>query len=275
MTQLSIANQTLTLPSGTSLAYYDSRAGQLPVVVLLHGYCGSSAYWERVVEPLGAAARIIALDLRGHGGSSEETGPDETNVMELYADDLAAMLDQLNINKACVLGHSLGGYIALAFAERYEDKLTAFGLVHSTPLPDSEPAKDNRDNAVAAIKKDGVSAFVEGLVPKLYSPDNKLTMTESVERSIAIGRGTSASGAVGAAKGMKVRPDRTEVLKRTSLPLLLLAGEQDQIIPAEKTFVVDGPEVNQEKIMNAGHMSMVEQPEAFVEAVQRFISKLG
>ncbi|ACS99692.1 alpha/beta fold hydrolase [Paenibacillus sp. JDR-2] len=275
MTQLTIANHTITLPSGISLAYYDSKTVQQPVVVLLHGYCGSSAYWEQVVEPLARHARIIALDLRGHGRSSGETGPEETNAMELYADDLSAMLDQLKINKACVLGHSLGGYITLAFAERFEEKLSAFGLVHSTPLPDSDAAKENRDNAVAAIKKDGVGAFVEGLVPKLYSPDNKSAMPDQVERSIAIGRGTSASGAIGAAKGMKERPDRTEVLKQTSLPVLLLAGEQDQIIPVERTFVIDGANVTREKLAEAGHMGMVERPEAFAEAVLRFINKLN
>ncbi|WP_201008448.1 alpha/beta fold hydrolase [Paenibacillus glycanilyticus] len=275
MTQLTIANHTITLPSGISLAYYDSRTDEKPVVVLLHGYCGSSAYWERVAEPLARQARIIALDLRGHGRSSAETGPEETNSMELYADDLAAMLEQLKINKACVLGHSLGGYITLAFAERFEEKLSAFGLVHSTPLPDGDAAKENRDNAVAAIKKDGISAFVEGLVPKLYSPDNKSAMPDQVERSIAIGRGTSAAGAIGAAKGMKDRPDRTEVLKRTTLPVLLLAGEQDQIIPAERTFVVDGANVTREKLADAGHMGMVERPEAFAEAVLSFINKLN
>ncbi|SFF29511.1 Pimeloyl-ACP methyl ester carboxylesterase [Paenibacillus catalpae] len=274
MTKLSIANQTVTLPSGQSIAYYDSGADTTPVVVLLHGYCGSSAYWEQVVEPLSAKARILALDLRGHGLSSGETGPDETNAMELYADDLAAMLDQLKINKACVLGHSLGGYITLAFAQRYGEKLSAFGLVHSTPLPDSDAAKENRDNAVAAIRKDGVAAFVEGLVPKLYSPDNKSAMPDQVERSIDIGKGTSAAGAIGAAKGMKIRPDRSEVLKNANLPVLLLAGEQDQIIPVERTFVIEGPNVSREKLADAGHMGMVERPEPFAEAVLRFITKL-
>ncbi|CAM3330105.1 alpha/beta hydrolase [Paenibacillus lupini] len=275
MNQLSIANQSVTLPNGVSLAYYDSLDANKPVVVLLHGYCGSSAYWEQVVASLGEEARIIALDLRGHGRSSDQTGTEETNAMELYADDLAAMLDQLKITNACVLGHSLGGYIALAFAERYSERLSAFGLVHSTSLPDGDAAKENRDNAVAAIKKDGVASFVEGLVPKLYSPDNKLAMAEQVERSIAIGKGTSSAGAIGAAKGMKVRPDRTEVLKQTALPLLLLAGEQDQIIPAERTFIVEGSHVTQVKLADAGHMGMIEQPEAFSEAVLGFIKKLG
>ncbi|MGO4111065.1 alpha/beta fold hydrolase [Paenibacillus sp. YAF4_2] len=120
-----------------------------------------------------------------------------------------------------------------------------------------------------------MASFVEGLVPKLYSPDNKLAMPEQVERSIAIGKGTSSAGAIGAAKGMKVRPDRTEVLKQTALPLLLLAGEQDQIIPAERTFLVEGSHVTQVKLADAGHMGMIEQPEAFSEAVLGFIKKLG
>lgn len=129
--------------------------------------------------------------------------------------------------------------------------------------------------AVAAIRKDGVAAFVEGLVPKLYAPANKLSLPDQVERSIDIGKGTSAAGAIGAAKGMKLRPDRTEVLKQTALPVLLLAGEQDQIIPVERTFVIEGPNVTQEKLADAGHMGMVERPASFAEALQRFMEKLG
>ncbi|MUT68457.1 alpha/beta fold hydrolase [Paenibacillus sp. NEAU-GSW1] len=267
----SIAGQRITLASGSELAYYDSakdgdRTGNEQTVILLHGFCGSSAYWELAAPLLARHARVIAPDLRGQGLSSASgEGPYS---MELYADDVAGLMDSLNIEKACLLGHSLGGYITLAFAEKYGDKLNAFGLVHSTPLPDTETAKENREKAAAAIRKDGIAAFVDGLVPKLFAPSSDAAL---IERAKQIGYGTSVAGAIGAALGMKARQDRSGVLESTALPLLLLAGVSDQIVPREKTHVVNGPHVTQALLSEAGHMGMLEQPEAFAEAVLSFL----
>ncbi|MFF2093789.1 alpha/beta fold hydrolase [Paenibacillus sp. NPDC058174] len=266
-----IAQHQVRLDNGIELAYYDSGELNKPVLVLLHGFCGSSAYWERVVVSLARHARVIAPDLRGQGASP--AAGDGAYTMELYADDLAGMLQQLNIPRVTLLGHSLGGYVTLAFAERHPDKLQAFGLVHSTPMPDSEAAKGNRDNAAAAIRKDGITPFVDTLVPKLFAPDNLNSLVEQVERAKVIGYGTSEAGAIGAALGMKERPDRNAVLAETKLPLLLLAGEFDPIIPAEKTLVIEGDNVTQVVLEGAGHMGMLEQPDTFVQAVTGFLNK--
>lgn len=274
--KVSIAGQRLELASGIELAYYDSAAevsvgaGSEQTLVLLHGFCGSSAYWEQAVPALARHARVIAPDLRGQGLSP--ASGDGPYLMESYADDIAGMLESLNIEKACLLGHSLGGYITLAFAEKYADKLNAFGLIHSTPHPDSETAKENREKAVAAIRNDGIAAFVDGLVPKLFAPSSE---APQIERAKQIGYGTSEAGAIGAALGMKARPDRTAVLESTALPLLLLAGESDQIIPQEKTHVISGPHVTQVLLAEAGHMGMMEQPEAFAEALISFLKALS
>ncbi|GGG82433.1 alpha/beta fold hydrolase [Paenibacillus radicis (ex Gao et al. 2016)] len=273
MSKKSIAQHQVRLGNGIELAYYDSGEQEpgKPALVLLHGFCGSSAYWERVVARLAQHARIIAPDLRGQGNSP--AAGEEAYTMELYADDLAGMLEHLNIPRVTLLGHSLGGYVTLAFADRYPDKLQAFGLVHSTPFPDSEAAKGNRDKAVAAIRKDGIVPFVDGLVPKLFAPESLESRAEQVGRAKEIGYGTSEAGAIGAALGMKERPDRNVILAETNLPLLLLAGELDAIIPVEKTLVVDGNNVTQVILKGAGHMGMLEQPDAFVQAVTGFLNK--
>ncbi|WP_042170795.1 alpha/beta fold hydrolase [Paenibacillus gorillae] len=273
MSKESIAQHGVRLDNGIGLAYYDSgdQGPDKPVLVLLHGFCGSSAYWERVVSSLEQHARIIAPDLRGQGDSPPSG--DGPYTMELYAADLAGMLQRLNIPHVTLLGHSLGGYVTLAFAELHPDKLQAFGLIHSTPMPDSEAAKVNRDNAAAAIRKDGIIPFVDGLVPKLFAPDSRDSMAEQVGRAKEIGYGTSEAGAVGAALGMKERPDRNAVLAATKLPLLLLAGELDPIIPVEKTLVIDGENVTQVILKGAGHMGMLEQPDAFIQAVTDFLNK--
>ncbi|WP_338552962.1 alpha/beta hydrolase [Paenibacillus sp. KS-LC4] len=290
---VSLANQKLMLEDGTELCFYDSEAlkwqagaaGSDPdtdtdtdtgssssVLVLLHGYCGSSAYWEEVAPMLTQQSRLIIPDLRGHGLSS--ASDDLEAAMEVYADDLYAILVHLGLDKICLLGHSLGGYIALSFAERHSDRLTAFGLVHSTALADSEAAKDNRDNTINLIKQGKLKQVIDGMSQKLFAPDNLVKLPDKVARVKAIGYQTGGAGAIAAAAGMKARPDRTSLLREAKLPVLLLAGEEDQIVPPERTLLWDGPSITQVLLKDAGHMSMVEQPEACAKAIRSFIASL-
>ncbi|MCR2803451.1 alpha/beta fold hydrolase [Paenibacillus soyae] len=269
--KVSIAQEEVTLNNGTRLAYFDSKEshGLDTALVLLHGYCGSSAYWEKIVDELAASIRIIAPDARGHGDSSSPD--DETYSMELYADDLAGLLEAIGVERAVVLGHSLGGYIALAFAERYEDRLAAFGLIHSTSLPDGETAKSNRDKAIETIGSKGVKEFVDGLIPKLFAQDRLDDMQPELERCKAIGYATSQHGAMATARGMKIRIDRSSVIKETKLPVLLVAGAQDGIIPASSTFAAIGADTRKVELEQAGHMSMQECSAQLAEEIASFV----
>lgn len=253
---------------GLHLAY--TEQGQGTPVVLLHGFCGSSAYWERVLPTLGDGARYIVPDLRGHGASG---APDEAYTIEAMAGDIAALLDKLAIRQAVLLGHSLGGYITLAFAEQYADRLLGFGLIHSTAFPDDEKAKQGRLNSMQTIREQGLDAFIEGLVPKLFAPAHLNSMPEAVERAKAIGRGTNAEGAIRTLEAMRGRPDRNRVLETASVPLLLVAGEQDQIIPTEKTLTVSGSHVQGRQLADVGHMSMMEHPERLAETIDAFVRR--
>ncbi|MCA0756680.1 alpha/beta hydrolase [Paenibacillus sp. N4] len=269
---VSIAQRKLFLNNGVQLAYYDSHAedgdGIGQTVVLLHGYCGSSAYWEKIAEGLEQSVRIIAPDLRGHGQSSAPE--DDVYTMDLFAEDIAQLLIQLQLHNVILLGHSLGGYVTLAFAERYAKKLSGFGLIHSTPLADSDTAKENRDKAVAALEGNGVQAFVDGLVPKLFAPASLETMPQDVEHAKQIGYGTSLQGAVGTAKGMKERPNRAKAIDDTDLPVLLVAGEHDKVIPSESTFAASNASTVKVLLDGAGHMGMVEAPEKLAAAILSF-----
>src|SRR5690606_22592064 len=138
------------------------------------------------------------------------------------------------------LGHSLGGYVTLAFAEAYPQRLRGFGLIHSTALPDGEDARANRDKAVQTIAEQGIIPFVDGLVPKLFAEANAERLREKVQRAIAIGYGTSPQGAAATALGMKARPDRTRIVHDSALPVLLLAGAGDRVIPVERTLTPAG-----------------------------------
>lgn len=272
---VSIANRSATLEDGRTVAYYDSgeRPDASPALVLLHGYCGSSAYWEKVAGRLAASARVIAPDARGHGLSGAPE--DEIYGMEAYADDLEQLLGALGIARAIVLGHSLGGYIALAYAERYRQRLTAFGLIHSTPLPDGETARENRDKAVRTLESDGVAAFVDGLVPKLFAADRLEELAAEVRRGKEIGYGTSRHGAAATAKGMKERPDRTAVIAGAEVPVLLLAGLKDGVVPSVSTFAAAGSRTVRVELPDAGHMSMLECPDRLAAELEAFIKLAG
>ncbi|MFC4779593.1 alpha/beta fold hydrolase [Paenibacillus sp. GCM10023252] len=272
---VTIANESIQLEQGVQLAYYDSApaldgigAISSQVIVLLHGYCGSSAYWEQIVPLLEAHARVIAVDLRGHGASFEAS--EEVYTMDLFAQDIKQLIERLNLPKVCLLGHSLGGYVTLAAAEAYPELLGSIGLIHSTSLPDGEEAKANRDKAALAIQTNGVQEFVNGLVPKLFSPEHVTAMAEAVQLTKEIGYGTSARGASATALGMKGRPDRTSVLQQSPLPILLVAGARDGVIPPERTFIVDKPAVKKVTLELSGHMSMLEESERLAAAIVDF-----
>lgn len=247
----------------STLAYIDEGAGN--PVVLLHGFCGSSQYWEKVIPELAKHYRVIAPDLPGHGQSSPLK-------LGFSIDDLAEkikeLLDVLNIEQVTMFGHSLGGYITVAFAEKFNSYLNGFSLVHSTAFPDSDEAKKGREAGVAKIKDEGIHPFIDGLVPKLFSPEH---LNESyVEKAKQIGYNTSPQGAMDTLLAMKNRPDRNHVLQNTEVPVILIAGEQDQIVPVEKTFSVSRTNIKQAIIKNAGHMSMYENPDELIKLITTF-----
>ncbi|KAA9002119.1 alpha/beta fold hydrolase [Paenibacillus spiritus] len=244
-----------------------SDQGQGEALVLLHGFCGSAYYWEKVVPLLEDRFRVIVPDLRGHGASDAPLG---AYSMDQMADDVRDLLDALEIEKAVLLGHSMGGYIALSFAQRHASRLNAFGLIHSTAFPDSDEAKEKRLNAVSAIRAQGITSFVDGLVPGLFAPATAESAPELIRRAQEIGYRTPPQGAEGAALGMRERPDRRDVVSASALPVLLVAGEKDGLAPPERVFTSDKPHVVQALIAGAGHMSMMEAPDQLAEIIRDF-----
>lgn len=256
---------------GWNVAYTDQGEG-LPVV-LLHGFCGSGAYWDEIVPLLESSCRVIVPDLRGHGASGS---PNESYSIEAMAGDVAKLIEGLGLgeNKPVVLGHSLGGYVALALAEKQADKLRAFGLVHSTAYPDDERGRAGREKSIQTIREQGLPAFLDGLIPRLFAPAHLESMPAAVSKAKEIGLGTSPEGAVRTLEAMRDRPDRNAVLWQTKLPVLLVAGVADQVISEERTFSVGGENISQQRIEAAGHISMMEAPGQLAQIIKSFISGL-
>jgi len=253
----------------TAVSYFDKGEGK--TIVLIHGFAGSKLYWEKVLPELSVNNRVIAIDLPGHG--------DSTMGLENYSiEDMAVLikelLDKLGLEDVTMFGHSLGGYITLAFAERYPQYLNGFSLVHSTANPDSEEAKAGRETNAKKVLEEGMDSFIHGLSQKLFSPANAEVNAQDIKTTVKIGMATSIKGVVSALLAMRDRPDRNYVLEASEVPVLLIAGEQDQIIPSDKTFTINKPNIQQVLIKGAGHMSMYEQPAELVRAMEDFLAKI-
>ena len=251
------------------ISYYDEGNGK--PLILIHGFAGSKKYWDKIIPQLASESRIIAIDLPGHGASGMSK---DRYAIEDMAETVKELLEHLGLNKVTMFGHSLGGYITLAFAEAYPQNLNGFSLVHSTANPDSEEAKEARENNAKKIQEEGATSFIHGLSKKLFSPENTEVNANEIDETVKIGLKTSEKGLVSALMAMKNRPDRNQVLKETKLPVLLIAGEKDQIIPPEKTFTVSREKVEEKVIQNAGHMSMYEQPEELVKVMKDFLAEI-
>ncbi|WLR57108.1 alpha/beta fold hydrolase [Mesobacillus subterraneus] len=258
----------LARAGSTDISFIDEGKGD--PILLIHGFAGSKKYWEEIIPELTDNHRVIALDLPVHGESG--MGKDRYSIEDMVS-TIKELLDELGVDKVTFFGHSLGGYITLAFADLYPQHLKAFSLVHSTAHPDSEEAKESREINAKKIQEEGAGPFIEGLSQKLFSPENTEVNAKEIEETIKIGLNTNVEGLISALKAMKDRPGRIKVLEETDLPVLLIAGEQDQIIPPEKTFTVSRQNIEEKVIKNAGHMSMYEQPGKLVKVMKDFLAK--
>jgi 3-oxoadipate enol-lactonase len=258
--------EMVNIENGLELAYVESGKGE--TIVLLHGFCGDSSYWERMIPTLSKEHHVLSIDLRGHGQS---TLPDGSFSIDDMAADIAAFLEKKINKKVFLFGHSLGGYITLAFAERYDEKLKAFGLIHSTAFPDSEDAKKGRDDARKKIENEGTIDFINKLVPKLFSDSFISGNPEVVQSTKEIGYKTNPEGAKETLIAMKDRKDRNHILSKSSVPILLVAGKEDKVIPPEKVFSVEGNQVTKALMEMSGHMSMFEETEQLISTISSFV----
>jgi len=268
---LTLATNEYILLSGEKLAYFDStpQAGKdITTIVLLHGYCGSSSYFSKLIPLLSDQYRVVVPDLVGHGKST--TSEQSSYTMELAASWIDEWIMNIGLNNVHLFGHSLGGYITLAVAERNPAYLRSFGLLHSTALPDSEQAKVNRDTAIVTVQEQGVASFVSGLVVKLFAePETQPTLIDYAQN---IGELASANSVIGYARGMQHRLDRTEIINNASIPVLLVSGGKDRIVTPEGTFAGSNEHTACHIIADSGHMGMLETPEQLASIIKQFLN---
>jgi pimeloyl-ACP methyl ester carboxylesterase len=231
-----------------------SEAGKGTSIILLHGYLENAGMWNFHATQLAQYYHVITIDLLGHG-QTECLGYIHT--MEDMADAVHAVLQALKIKKAAFVGHSMGGYVALAFAELYPDNCNGLILLNSTSKEDSEERKQNRDRAIKAVKKDFVM-FIRMSIANLFSEDNRERLDTEIEQVKQEALQTPLQGIIAALEGMKIRENREKLIHTANFPMLLILGKKDPVLNyADNKKQIEGTKVELVSFPD-GHMSHIE-----------------
>ena len=241
------------------LAY--ERRGKGTPLVLLHGYPLDHHLWDDVVPLLEDTFDVILPDLRGFG---ESTIADSSPTVEDYASDIAGLLDHLGIQKTAIVGHSMGGYVALAFARLYPDRLTGLGLVSSQVLADPPDRREGRYKSAKDVSENGIDSVVATMTPK-FTANEKLQAfaRASMEQQ-------QPTAYIGALKAMAERPDSTPLLASLEIPVVVVHGTSDALIPVDRAREVKAAlaQAHLVEISGVGHMPMMEATEQTAAALR-------
>ena len=256
---------------GADLVYSDRGEG--PCLVLLHGYLESGKIWDSFADCIPRGYRVIVPDIPGHG-QSDSWG--DLHSMDDLAAAISAIMEAEGIGKIFLAGHSMGGYVVMAFAELFPEKLLGYSLFHSTCYADTEEKKLNRDREISLVLCGKKRQIVLVNIPKAFSMDNVDLMPEEVERARNIALESQDKGIIALLNGMKARPDRTAVLKDPGLPLLLIGGLKDNYIPTEvfEKLAALAPHAKVLRLEESGHMGFIEEPEKVLRAMMEMMDGL-
>ena len=234
-----------------------SEGSGIPLV-LLHGYLESLTIWDDFAVTMKDHFRVIRMDLPGHGESGSIS---EIHTMEIMAESVMAVLLALSVDTCFMVGHSMGGYVALAVAEQHQEKLRGICLFHSTPFSDTEEKKGNRDREIEMVRQGKKDLIVRVNIPKGFADDNLEKFHSDVERAKTIALATPDEGIIAALEGIKQRPDRSRIMEEITIPLLWILGRKDNYInfqSAKEKINLNG--MGKLVILdNSGHMGFMEE----------------
>ena len=246
------------------------QRGVGPVALFIHGFPLDSTMWVDQLAELSAQRRCIAPDLRGFGRSSPVTG--EPLTMERHADDLASVLDLVSEEQADIIGLSMGGYVALAFAELYPNRVRSLALIDTRAGADSAEGKAGRDAMAQRLVAEGRDAIAAGMQTALLAPDASIAAQARLRTMIESCPYETIVAALG---GMRDRPDRSHVLSSINVPATVLVGELDTVTPPSdsEAMAADLPQAELVTIPGAGHLTPIEQPQAVNDALARLLQR--
>lgn len=252
---------------GINIFFTDEGSGES--IVLLHGFLENVSMWEPFIPELSKNNRVISIDLLGHG-KTECLGYIHT--MELMAESVEAVLNYLNIKNSTFIGHSMGGYVSLAFAERNPDALKGLCLMNSTSQEDTQEKKINRDRAIVAVKQNH-KTFIRMAVTNLFSAENRSVFKDKISNTIEDALNTPLQGIIAALEGMKIRKDRSKILQNSVFKKMIIIGRKDPVLDYRNLISLIKPtEVNLIEFPD-GHMSHIENKDEFLQQIMYFIEK--
>jgi len=255
---------------GRKINYNDTGKG-FPIV-LLHGYLESSEVWNGFEEKLASEFRVISVDLPGHG-KSDVIG--ETHTMELMASVVKDLIDTLKLPKVFIVGHSLGGYVTLAFLEYFPGHLSGYSLFHSQPFPDTPEAIEKRVREIVIVKAGKKHLMYPDNVTRMFASSNLDTFSEALQRSKDIASLIPGEGIIAVLNGMIQRPSRLSFMEEGKVPCLWILGSMDNYIPCEaiqKRVKLPG----NAKVMvleQSGHMGFIEEEELSLKTIADFVNR--
>ena len=253
---------------GTTIFYTDTGSGN--PVVFLHGFLETSKIWNPFISEISKENRVICIDLLGHGN----TGCiGYIHSMELMAEAVEAVLKHLNIAKPTFVGHSMGGYVALAFAEKNPNALKGLCLMNSTSKADSEERKQNRDRTILAVKQNH-KTFIRIAIANLFRPKNRTIFSKEIDSIKDEALLMPLQGIIAAIEGMKIRKDRAFLLNNSAFEKMMIASKKDPVLNYD-ALVEETKNTDVEFIdFPDGHMSHIENKELFLQAIVYFVEKI-
>ena len=234
-------------------------------VMLIHGFAEDHSIWDAVASRLENTCRLLVPDL---------PLPAEKTSIEILAAYCVSLLDNENIDRCIFIGHSMGGYITLAIAEQFPERVIAFGLFHSTAYPDSEEKRSNRRKSIDFIRQYGAAPYIRQSTPNLFAATTREHSPQLIENMIQNYSGFSADALAAYLEAMANRPDRLSVLQNFAGPILFIIGQNDTVIPITQSLEQSHiPRISHIHILpQAGHMGMLEEPEAGATCIRSFLN---
>lgn len=239
-------------------------------ILLIHGFLENSTMWNDLIDVLKYTNQVITVDLLGHGKTN---CLGYVHTMEDLADMVSAVMTHLKVDKFTIIGHSLGGYVALAFAEKHPDQINGICLMNSTPFADSKERITLRNRAIKAAKNN-YESLVSMSISNLFYEKNRERFKEDIELVKKEALQTPLQGYVATQEGMKLRKDRTDVLKHLTIKKLIIAGKNDPILSLEDLKKLKSINSLDISVLEGGHMSHIENKEDFLQEIVHFIEKI-
>lgn len=240
-------------------------------VLLLHGFAEDGRIWDEIAVPVSRHCRLLIPDLPGSGRSALLR---EEPSVDALADSIKEFVDELGLETCVLIGHSMGGYVSLAFAEKYPGRLKAFGFFHSTATADSEEKRSARRKSIDFIRQHGPAPFIRQSTPNLFAAETRDQRPSLVEDTIRKYSGFSPESLIYYYEAMIRRPDRVRVLREFTGPVLFIMGAADPVVPYEQALKqCHEPMISViHTLPHSGHMGMLEEPGRGGELLESFIN---